>query len=130
MIIDATPFLRIRIENPLLNAKYPQEGEVLAIVDTGYEGFLAVPPDVYSALKLDQLIQQHGEIILPDGRVIQTNMAYGTIHVAQAKIKLDGPIETFPQLDEIILGQQALTNLNINLNYCQKHITIKPCQQT
>lgn len=130
MIIDGAPLLRIIIENPLLDAKYPQEGEILAIVDTGYEGFLAVPPDIYSALKFDQLIQQHGEIILPNGQVIRTNTAYGTIYMEQAQIKLDGLIETFPQLDEIILGQQALTNLNITLNYCQKHITIKPCQQT
>lgn len=51
-LLGLTPTLRVVLRNPLLGKRYPEGGEALAVVDTGYEGFIALPWEVFSALSL------------------------------------------------------------------------------
>ena len=41
--LDGTPALEIIIRNPIADKSFPSEGEVIAILDTGFEGFLLIP---------------------------------------------------------------------------------------
>ncbi len=125
MIIDTTIFLRIVLENPLLGERYPSEGEVLAVLDTGYEGFLAVPWEVFDALKLGELMVGKGELILPNKQVITTRTAYAAARIVDAKVLVEGLIETFNELDEIVAGQEFLSALHLVIDYCRKHVDIR-----
>jgi len=128
LIIDGTALLRIVLENPFLGRKYPQEGEALAVLDTGYEGFLAVPASIYRTLGLNELSQIHGEIILPSGEVIPTRLTYCVVEVVEAGTRLDGLVETFEELDEIVAGQELLSNLRVTLDYCRGYICVESCE--
>ncbi len=129
MIIDSNAYLNVIIENPFFNTRYPSEGEVLALIDTGYEGFMAVPVDIFKKLRLDELQMYRLKIVLPTGDIIESKAAYATVHVATVKKSLDGLIETFKNLKEIIVGHELLSNFSINLDYCRGFVGISVCRQ-
>jgi|GEM_PF-5230100 len=57
------PFLGISIENPFNGRIYPEDGRILAVMDTGYEGFLM---NIYSSSwVLMSLIWRKGDFYFP-----------------------------------------------------------------
>jgi len=90
LILDSNIFLRVVLENPLLGERYPREGDVLVLVDTGYEGFMAVPEDVFKALRLGELVTEEGEIVLPNKQVVATRATYAAVEVVEAGVVVEG----------------------------------------
>lgn len=119
MMMNSTVYLALALENPLLSARYPVEGEVLAVLDTGYEGFLAVPEDVFEALRLREMITESYELLLPDGRIVTAQAAYAAARLVDAGVTLEGLVEAFERLSEVIAGQELLSNLRPTLGYCR-----------
>ncbi len=113
-LID-TPFLEILIENPFNSRIYPEEGVVLAIVDTGYEGFLMLREDVFKVLRFDELSLEERRLLLPNGNFIVSRGTYGMVKVGD--FKCEGFIEA-SKVDELILGIDFLSNFRITLDYC------------
>jgi predicted aspartyl protease len=66
-LLGLTPTMRVVVRNPLLEKRYPIEGEILAVVDTGYEGFVALPRDVFDSLSFDELQLEKRRLILANG---------------------------------------------------------------
>jgi hypothetical protein len=52
-ITDDILLVPIRLSNPLLETEYPEDGFMMAVLDTGYTGFILVPPVIFRALKLN-----------------------------------------------------------------------------
>jgi len=99
-----TPFLEISIENPFSGKVYPEEGKVLAVIDTGYEGFLMVPEEIFHSLEFDKLHLDERKLILPNGKFLTSRGTYGIVRVED--IKCEGFIET-SDVDELILGSMS-----------------------
>lgn len=100
---------------------------MVAVIDTGYEGFLAIPSDIFKHLKLDALQLQSRTLVLANGDILTSKGAYATLEIPQIPIKLSGFVETYNGLEEIILGVEALSRFKSTLDYCTKRISIQPC---
>ncbi len=127
-IVDRTPVIEIMIENPLLKKTYPKEGAVIAVIDTGYEGFLLIPEDIFNHLGFNQLKTIKRQLILPNGETITSEGFYGKIILTQINQSREGYIETIKNLTEIVIGTQAIKNLKLTLDYCTNTLHTKPCQ--
>lgn len=120
-IIDGTPVIEILIENPLLKKTYPEEGAVAAIIDTGYEGFLLIPGDISNHLGFNQMKTLKRQLILPNGEAIDAEGFYGKITLTQINQSLEGYIETIKNQTGIILGTQAIKNLELTPKLLHQH---------
>ena len=99
----------------------------MATIDSGYEGFLSVPLDVYENLRLNELQQSSRTLLLANGQVLTSNGAHVTLRLPHLSTKLDGFAETYEGLDEIILGVQALAHFNAILDYCSGTVSLRTC---
>jgi clan AA aspartic protease len=125
--LNLTPTVRVVLGNPFSRTRYPSEETALAVIDTGYEGFLAVPVDVFEQLQLNVLQHQTRDLVLGNGAIITSNGAYATLEIPHLPIRLDGFIETYDGLEEIILGVEALSRFKVTLDYCSKKINLRIC---
>lgn len=64
--------MRVVVRNPLLDKRYPTEGQILAIIDTGYEGLIALPRDVFVSLSFSELQLETRRLIPANGTVLST----------------------------------------------------------
>ena len=122
--------MKIALENPLLRKRYPaEEGSTIAsVIDTGYEGFLSVPNSVFRELSLNQLYVEKRKIAFPDGTLSETRGYYATLRIPDISFKMDGFVETFPGLDEVILGAEALSEMRVILDYCARMVKVEKCR--
>ncbi len=119
-----TPFIEISIENPFNGKVYPEDGAVLAVVDTGYEGFLMLPIDTFQDLGFEELSLESRRLLLPNSSYIVSHGTYGIVRIGE--FKFEGFIET-SNVDEIIAGIDLLSNLRLVLDYCTKRLEIHKC---
>jgi clan AA aspartic protease len=119
--------VQVVLENAFSGVTYPPEGSLVATVDSGYEGFLAIPMEIYEQLRLKELQQTSRTLVLADGQILTSNGTYATLRIPHISTKLDGFTETYRGLDEIILGVQALSNFNIVLDYCSGNVSLRTC---
>jgi clan AA aspartic protease len=122
------PAVRIRLRNLPLKMDYPSDGSIEAIVDTGYEGFLAVPTSIFRALHLDEMVTRRAMVEVADGRKLRSNVAYGTVELDGVKGEIDGPVETVEGLREVLVGVRLLSEFRVTLDYCLRVVSIHPCE--
>ena len=126
-LLNLTPTVRIAVRNPFSRTRYPSEESATAVIDTGYEGFLAIPNDIFAHIHLDELQQQSRTLVLANGDIITSNGVFAILEMPHLRIKLNGFIETYQGLEEMIVGVQALSHFKSTLDYCSKKITLRPC---
>ncbi len=100
---------------------------MVAVIDTGYEGFLAVPTEIFEHLHLHELQQQSRDLVLANGDIVTSNGVYASLEMSHPRIKLNGFVETYHGLQEMILGVQALCRFKSTFDYCSKKISLQPC---
>lgn len=125
--LDRTPTVQVVIENPLLRRAYPSAGAVTAIIDSGYQGFLCVPKQVFLQLGLNKLSNESREISLADGSFSRSKGCYATLVYPHLAMKIDGFVETFRGLDEVLVGVEALVQTRVVLDYCSGKVRIDKC---
>jgi len=128
--IDKTPFIEIALENPFMEIRYPEEGFILGVVDTGYEGFLLVPMDIFNKLGFNQLKTIKRSLILPNGEEVESMGYYGKITAESLGVSIDGYIETFEGIGEIIVGPEVLAYFHLALDYCKGILSLRPCKSS
>ncbi|MHB8567735.1 MAG: clan AA aspartic protease [Nitrososphaerales archaeon] len=126
--LNLTPCMRIVLENAFLRKTYPYEGSVNAIMDTGYEGFASIPNSIFQGLGLNMLEVETRRIALANGGLSNTRGSYATLRIPHLSMKIDGFVETFQGLDEIILGVEALSEMKVTLDYCTRRIRMEKCR--
>jgi clan AA aspartic protease len=126
--LDLTPAVQIVIENPIDDRIYPsRNGSATAIIDTGYEGFLLVPTWVFRELKLNRRRSERRSLDLGNGSLTRTQGTYAVLRIPHLSLEIDGFVETFRGLNEIIVGTEALMGVNLLLDYCTKRVRIEKC---
>lgn len=125
--LGTIPIVQIRIENPLLRKAYPAEGAAIAIIDSGYEGFVSVPKDIFREASLDELQSTKRTLLLANGTLLNTEGVHATVVLPNHELRIDGFIETYDGLEEVILGTGALANFRLLLNYCANAINVQAC---
>ena len=99
----------------------------MAVVDTGYEGFIALPADVFASLSLNELQLEKRRLVLANGDVLSAEGAYGTFEAPEIGLRSEGFIETYEGLQEVILGVEALSRATVLLDYCDRRMSVDPC---
>lgn len=115
------------LENILLDRTYPSDGFVEGIVDTGYQGFIAVPRNVFVSLSMPLLRTVNRTVRLADGSRLTSEVGQGTALVSGAGVEVDGPIETIPGLAEVLVGTQFLSRFRLELDYCLRRTALVHC---
>ncbi len=77
---------------------------VMAVLDTGFTGFLLVPFDTFKALKLDELKLRRVKGELANGTSIPLQAAYGVLEILEIPFEDEGLIESNPHIRETLLG--------------------------
>jgi clan AA aspartic protease len=126
-LLDGTPVVEVVLENPFFSVAYPKDGSVLAVFDTGYEGFAIIPEEIFRELKLNELHLHRRKIMLPNGELAESVGTYGRIRIVELDLAKDGFIETSEGVDEIVLGVEFAKGLTLILDYCTKRFEISPC---
>ena len=126
-LVGLIPTLRVVVRNPLLDKRYPAEGQILAVIDTGYEGFVALPRDVFASLSFSELHLEKRRLILANGTVLSAEGAYGALRAPDLPLDADGFVETYEGLGEVLLGVEALSRVKILLDYCDRRVKVETC---
>jgi clan AA aspartic protease len=127
-LLGLAPVVRLRLENPLLGSRYPADGSLEGTIDTGYQGFVAVPRAVFDALRLDELKTAKRVVELADGTRLESRVANATAASIDAGLEVDGPVETIPGLSEVLLGTRFLSHFRLTLDYCLRATSLDPCR--
>ena len=120
----------LAIESPLTGRRYPERGrEVLAVLDTGYTGFVLVPPDVFEDLGLGQLEPVKGVARTADGREIELTGNYAVVEIPDIELRAEDLVETAPNVEEILLGMEWLRYVILVVEGCpeSRTVTLEGC---
>jgi len=126
--LDGTPVLEVILENPIMNKRFPSDGEALAVVDTGYEGFLLVPESIFHELSLEEFATDQRQLVLANGLSVRSVGTFGKVVLSSFKIRFDGFIEAVHGAEEIVAGTELIRNFTITLDYCVRKIEANKCK--
>lgn len=108
---------------------YPERGgTVLAILDTGYTGFLYVPKEIFNRIKLDELKAKKLLGYIADGKSVKLWGALGTVSFPALELDRDGFIETSEGESEILIGMDGIRNLVTEIDCCERLVSIQLCR--
>jgi clan AA aspartic protease len=129
--VGFTPVIEISIENTLLGKVYPRKGTgLMAVLDTGYSGFLFVPKNLFEKLHLHELKMTKTKAALADGSSVQLTGAFGSVSYPVLGLKIDGLIETSEDAQEILLGMQGIRRLFLELDCCKEQLRAQECSSS
>jgi clan AA aspartic protease len=99
----------------------------MAVLDTGFTGFLLVPSSIFKELGLGELrpIVTKGQ--LADGTSIQLQGVYGSFRIPELDFKDEGLIETAPNIREILLGIRSMKRLRTLVDGCRNLLAMERC---
>ncbi len=88
---------------------------------------MAVPGDVFASLSFNELQLEKRRLILANGDVLRAEGAYGAFGVPGVGLRADGFVETYPGLQEVLLGVEALSRVRVLLDYCNRRMDVEAC---
>ena len=86
--------------NPLTGKRYPKEGEILALIDTGFNGFLVIAKDIFEEL---------GNIAYEKARIVgicckvEAKKSPIRVVIPELNLTIDGECLTYNDAKEILL---------------------------
>jgi clan AA aspartic protease len=117
----------LRITNPFFDARYPIDGAVMAVLDTGFTGFLLVPYETFRALRFDELNPRRVKGQLANGTLIELQAAYGILEIPEIHFEDEGLVESNPHVRETLLGVRGMEKLRTVIDGCRRTITTDKC---
>lgn len=116
-LVGGCPMLEVAIDCPLTGRRYPEQGVGLALLDTGYEGFVLVPRDVFDSV-FEGLEPEERTLILATGKPVRSLGTYGRVLLQDEGVELEGFVETFEGVEEIVVGLEFAREFRLTLDYC------------
>ena len=125
--LASTPILKLSLRNHFAGVTYPSKGHLQAIVDTGYDGFLALPESVFLSLELHSAPRSMRSVYTADARRIELTSSPVSAEIEGVPGEWDGMAETGPGIREVLLGARFLSRFKLTLNYCTGILRTEPC---
>ncbi|MFQ6124031.1 MAG: hypothetical protein ACE5R6_05415 [Candidatus Heimdallarchaeota archaeon] len=122
-IVDDEIVLRIRVVNTFLT----EERDLDVIFDTGYDGFLLLPTELFDRIRFREIYNEQKEAITATGEHVLMTCTYGTVEYPQLGHSVDGLVCTSPRVDAILIGMQAISGLEIIVNNCDGSTNLRLC---
>jgi clan AA aspartic protease len=126
--LGGTPVMRVKIVNPFMHTSYPTEGDVVAVVDTGYSGFLLVPTRLFNGAGLDGLRHYTADAVVADQRHVKLTGAHATMVIPDLSLEVDGLVETNDHIKEVLVGMDGLHDMALLLNCCEGELSARICR--
>ncbi len=120
--------MEVRVRNTLLGESYPKNGGVMAVLDTGYSGFLFLPTKIFQALRFNELEARKSIAWLANGMKIEMKSAYGSVDIAGLDTALDGLVQTSEGASEILIGMDGIKRLLVQLDCCNRKLYVERCE--
>jgi len=121
--------IEVSIKNALLGGTFPENGlGALAVLDTGYTGFLFVPEKIFRKLGLHKLKPTKTTAEMANGSSNELIGSYGSVSFPSLEnVSVDGLIETSEGASEILIGMDGIRNLMIELDCCREFLSVQDC---
>ncbi len=110
-----------------MGREYPERGSVVAVVDTGFSGFLFVPRRLFDGLGLGELRPRKSAAVLADGSRIEMRGAYGAVEYPELAVTTDGLVETSEGASEILVGIDGIRQLSLWMDCCSGTLEAERC---
>ena len=117
----------IRIINPLSGLEYPRGGEVFALLDTGFDGFLLVSDEIYWSLKLDELNPIEVTLHSLSSRMKGFKFPI-RVYIELLDFEIDGDVIYIKGNKEVLVGQEFLSAFKLTIDGCERKLSIEICQ--
>ena len=125
--VDNTAVMEISIKNTLVQES-SHDRIFLAVLDTGYSGFLYIPERLFRKLGFDKLRTKKLKATLADGGSFGLSGAYGSISFPSLEnLTVDGIVETSKGAREILIGMEGIRSLALELNCCRQTLNVASC---
>lgn len=123
-----TAYIPIRLHNTIFDRSFPIGDEyLLAILDTGFSGFMLLPPKIFKELGLDEMKPVLADALLANGKKVALRGAYGSISIPELGLFEDGLMETSSGVLETIMGMEALRKVRVELDGCSRVLNACKC---
>lgn len=125
--LESSPIMPITVVNTLSSATRPTERSMLAVVDTGYSGFLLLPRSTFRELGFDDLRKDSSRARLANGATVELFSAYGTIRFQDLGMEIDGKVQTCEGAEEVLIGIDGIHVLAFTIDGCAKMCYARGC---
>ena len=123
--LEGSPSLGLSVSNVLVPDDVTES--LLAVVDTGYTGFLMLPEPLFEKLRFSELKTEGTTATLADGREVTLRSAYGLIAIQGVELEVAGQVQTFDGAEETLLGMDGLREFSITIDSCDQVSTVRRC---
>lgn len=120
------PYIKIVLYTPERNLRYPSEGTLNAMVDTGFDGYLIIPVNIFHELRLDAYEVPPDLIEVTEtfsGESIKLRTSQAIVEI-QGLLEKQVEIDTHENCSEPLLGRLFLQNLITTLNGLKRKTTV------
>jgi len=125
--LESSAVVPITVVNTLEGGSHPTERSVLAVIDTGYSGFLLLPQRVFRELGFADLKKDSSRALLANGSVVELSSSYGTVRFRDLGTEADGLVQTCEGVDEVLIGMDGLRGLAITVDGCKRMCYARTC---
>lgn len=116
------PFITLTFGDPLLHETLTQP----VMVDTGFDGYLVIPENLFNKLKLFKYLIPNMNIVgeIANGSIINFASAKGRITISELKIDLKIDIDTFKECNAPLIGRSLLNEFYCELQGPDKKVIL------
>ena len=125
--LESSPAIPITVVNTLVSATRPTERSMLAVVDTGYSGFLLLPRKTFRELGFDDLRNYPSRAQLANGAIVEMSSSYGTVRFQDLGTETDGQVQTCEGMEEVLIGIDGIRELAVTVDGCAKMCYARRC---
>jgi clan AA aspartic protease len=125
--LESSPVIPIAVVNTLSSATRPPERSMLAVVDTGYSGFLLLPRSTFRELGFDDLRRDSSRGRLANGAMVELLSSYGTVRFQDLGAEIDGRVQTCEGAEEVLIGMDGIRALAFTIDGCAKMCYAREC---
>ena len=126
-VLNGSYYIPLTLINPFNRKVFPyNEESVLALIDTGFDGFIVINRQVYKELEFENIKAQEITIrgICCEIEALKLPVR---ILLPDLNLSFDGEAIYYEKNKEIIVGTEFLSYLKTEINGCKELVSIDHC---